>query len=165
MRRVPRVCAREREALKRLPRRERVRVWWRTRPLGVTFTVYLAVPCGCDCRVARVIEVLSAWNNGYYELEVTLDNGLTSTRPNRFGPVSMTPNNGLLPASELDLPGDGPYGFHRDGDGHWKRLCPGWRTHYQLVVCNRGPGPQRPGPAIRLGLNYNEGYPQEDILR
>ena len=37
------LTAREREALKRLPRRERLRVWWRMRPLGVTFTVYLAV--------------------------------------------------------------------------------------------------------------------------
>lgn len=35
--------AREREVLKQLPKRERLHAWWRTRPLGVTFTVYLAV--------------------------------------------------------------------------------------------------------------------------
>ena len=34
---------REREVLKQLPKRERLHAWWRTRPLGVTFTVYLAV--------------------------------------------------------------------------------------------------------------------------
>ena len=66
--------AREREALKRLPRRERLGAWWRTRPLGLTFTVYL----GAYLAVATVltlglIELLSTWNNGYYELEVTFE--------------------------------------------------------------------------------------------
>lgn len=111
--------AREREALKRLPRRERLHVWWRTRPLGVTFTVYLAVYL-VVATVASLglIEVLSAWNNGYYELEVTLDNGLTQRGPIDSGPYIYDPNTReLLPASELDLPGDGPYAvFIATGD-------------------------------------------------
>ncbi len=63
--------AREREALKQLPKRERLHAWWRTRPLGVTFTVYLAVYLAAATLLALgMVEVLSTWNNGYYELEV-----------------------------------------------------------------------------------------------
>lgn len=160
--------AREREALKRLPRRERLHVWWRTRPLGVTFTVYLAVYL-VVATVASLglIEVLSAWNNGYYELEVTLDNGLTQRGPIDSGPYIYDPNTReLLPASELDLPGDGPYAvFIATGDwGTGSDYVPdGGRTISSLYATV---GLVRSGQ-VQLydwGLNYNEGYPQEDIL-
>lgn len=160
--------AREREALKRLPRRERLHVWWRTRPLGVTFTVYLAVYL-VVATVASLglIEVLSAWNNGYYELEVTLDNGLTQRGPIDSGPYIYDPNTReLLPASELDLPGDGPYAvFIATGDwGTGSGYVPdGGRTIgslYATVDLVRSGQVQ-----LRdWGLNYNEGYPQEEIL-
>lgn len=160
--------AREREALKRLPRRERLHVWWRTRPLGVTFTVYLAVYL-VVATVASLglIEVLSAWNNGYYELEVTLDNGLTQRGPIDSGPYIYDPNTReLLPASELDLPGDGPYAvFIATGDwGTGSDYVPdGGRTISSLYATV---GLVRSGQ-VQLydwGLNYNERYPQEDIL-
>ena len=160
--------AREREALKRLPRRERLHVWWRMRPLGVTFTVYLAVYL-VVATVASLglIEVLSAWNNGYYELEVTLDNGLTQRGPIDSGPYIYDPNTReLLPASELDLPGDGPYAvFIATGDwGTGSDYVPdGGRTISSLYATV---GLVRSGQ-VQLydwGLNYNEGYPQEDIL-
>lgn len=160
--------AREREALKRLPRRERLHVWWRTRPLGVTFTVYLAVYL-VVATVASLglIEVLSAWNNGYYELEVTLDNGLTQRGPIDSGPYIYDPNTReLLPASELDLPGDGPYAvFIATGDwGTGSDYVPdGGRTIsslYATVDLVRSGQVQ----LYDWGLNYNEGYPQEDIL-
>lgn len=160
--------AREREALKRLPRRERLHVWWRTRPFGVTFTVYLAVYL-VVATVASLglIEVLSAWNNGYYELEVTLDNGLTQRGPIDSGPYIYDPNTReLLPASELDLPGDGPYAvFIATGDwGTGSDYVPdGGRTISSLYATV---GLVRSGQ-VQLydwGLNYNEGYPQEDIL-
>lgn len=159
---------REREALKQLPVRERVRVWWRTRPLGVTFTVYLAVYLAVATAASLgLIEVLSAWNNGYYELEVTLDNGLMQRGVVDSGPYIYDPNTReLLPASELDLPGDGPYAvFIATGD---------WETgsdympeegrasnvlHATLDMVRSG--------QVQLydwGLNYNEWYPQEDIL-
>lgn len=160
--------AREREALKRLPRRERLHVWWRTRPLGVTFTVYLAVYLVVATVASRgLIEVLSAWNNGYYELEVTLDNGLTQRGPIDSGPYIYDPNTReLLPASELDLPGDGPYAvFIATGDwGTGSDYVPdGGRTISSLYATV---GLVRSGQ-VQLydwGLNYNEGYPQEDIL-
>lgn len=160
--------AREREALKRLPRRERLHVWWRTRPLGVTFTVYLAVYLVVATVASRgLIEVLSAWNNGCYELEVTLDNGLTQRGPIDSGPYIYDPNTReLLPASELDLPGDGPYAvFIATGDwGTGSDYVPdGGRTISSLYATV---GLVRSGQ-VQLydwGLNYNEGYPQEDIL-
>ena len=160
--------ARDREALKRLPRRERLRVWWRMRPLGVTFTVYLAVYLAVATAASLgLIEVLSAWNNGYYELEVTLDNGLTQRGPIDSGPYIYDPNTReLLPASELDLPGDGPYAvFIATGD--WRTgsdyVPDGGRTISSLYATV---GLVRSGQ-VQLydwGLNYNEGYPQEDIL-
>lgn len=160
--------ARDREALKRLPRRERLRVWWRMRPLGVTFTVYLAVYLAVATAASLgLIEVLSAWNNGYYELEVTLDNGLTQRGPIDSGPYIYDPNTReLLPASELDLPGDGPYAvFIATGDwGTGSDYVPdGGRTISSLCATV---GLVRSGQ-VQLydwGLNYNEGYPQEDIL-
>lgn len=160
--------AREREALKRLPRRERLRVWWRMRPFGVTFTVYLAVYLAVATAASLgLIEVLSAWNNGYYELEVTLDNGLTQRGPIDSGPYIYDPNTReLLPASELDLPGDGPYAvFIATGDwGTGSDYVPdGGRTISSLYATV---GLVRSGQ-VQLydwGLNYNEGYPQEDIL-
>lgn len=160
--------ARDREALKRLPRRERLRVWWRMRPLGVTFTVYLAVYLAVATAASLgLIEVLSAWNNGYYELEVTLDNGLTQRGPIDSGPYIYDPNTReLLPASELDLPGDGPYAvFIATGDWGTGSDCvpDGGRTISSLYATV---GLVRSGQ-VQLydwGLNYNEGYPQEDIL-
>lgn len=160
--------ARDREALKRLPRRERLRVWWRMRPLGVTFTVYLAVYLAVATAASLgLIEVLSAWNNGYYELEVTLDNGLTQRGPIDSGPYIYDPNTReLLPASELDLPGDGPNAvFIATGDwGAGSDYVPdGGRTISSLYATV---GLVRSGQ-VQLydwGLNYNEGYPQEDIL-
>lgn len=160
--------ARDREALKRLPRRERLRVWWRMRPLGVTFTVYLAVYLAVATAASLgLIEVLSAWNDGYYELEVTLDNGLTQRGPIDSGPYIYDPNTReLLPASELDLPGDGPYAvFIATGDwGTGSDYVPdGGRTISSLYATV---GLVRSGQ-VQLydwGLNYNEGYPQEDIL-
>ena len=134
--------AREREALKRLPKRERLHAWWRTRPLGVTFTVYLAVYLAAATLLALgMVEVLSTWNNGYYELEVSLENGLTQRGTIDSGPYIYDPDAGeLLPASELDLPGDGPYAvFIATGDwaepeaGH----VPVMAVAYRLAVRDR----------------------------
>lgn len=160
--------AREREVLKQLPKRERLHAWWRTRPLGVTFTVYLAVYLAAATLLALgMVEVLSAWNNGYYELEVSLENGLTQRGTIDSGPYIYDPNAGeLLPASELDLLGDGPYAvFIATGDwGTGSGYVPdGGRTIgslYATVDLVRSGQVQ----LYDWGLNYNEGYPQEEIL-
>lgn len=160
--------AREREVLKQLPKRERPHAWWRTRPLGVTFTVYLAVYLAAATLLALgMVEVLSTWNNGYYELEVSLENGLTQRGTIDSGPYIYDPNAGeLLPASELDLPGDGPYAvFIATGDwGTGSGYVPdSGRTIgslYATVDLVRSGQVQ----LYDWGLNYNEGYPQEEIL-
>lgn len=160
--------ARDREALKRLPRRERLRVWWRMRPLGVTFTVYLAVYLAVATAASLgLIEVLSAWNNGYYELEVTLDNGLTQRGPIDSGPYIYDPNTReLLPASELDLPGDGPYAvFIATGDwGTGSDYVPDGGRAISSLYATVGLVRSGQVQLYDWGLNYNEGYPQEDIL-
>lgn len=146
----------------------RLRAWWRTRPLGVTFTVYLAVYLAVATALALgMVEVLSTWNNGYYELEVSLENGLTQRGTIDSGPYIYDPNAGeLLPASELDLPGDGPYAvFIATGDwGTGSGYVPdGGRTIsslYATVDLVRSGQVQ----LYDWGLNYNEGYPQEEIL-
>ena len=146
----------------------RLRAWWRTRPLGVTFTVYLAVYLAVATALALgMVEVLSTWNNGYYELEVSLENGLTQRGTIDSGPYIYDPNAGeLLPASELDLPGDGPYAvFIATGDwGTGSDYVPdGGRTIsslYATVDLVRGGQVQ----LYDWGLNYNEGYPQEEVL-
>lgn len=160
--------AREREALKQLPRRERLRAWWCTRPLGVTFTVYLTVYLAVATALAlSMIEALAAWNNGYYELEVRLDNGSIQRGVIDSGPYIYDPNAGeLLPASELALPGDGPYAvFIATGDwGTGSDYVPdGGRTIsslYATVDLVRSGQVQ----LYDWGLNYNEGYPQEEVL-
>ncbi len=151
-----------------MPRRERLGAWWRTRPLGVTFTVYLAVYLAVATVVAlSMVEVLAAWNNGYYEFEVRLDNGSTQRGAIDSGPYIYDPNTSeLLPASELDLPGDGPYAvFIATGDwGTGSDYVPdGGRTIsslYATVDLVRSGQVQ----LYDWGLNYNEGYPQEEIL-
>lgn len=159
---------RERASLKRLPRGERLRAWWGTRPLGVTFTVYLAAYLAVATVLALgMVEALSAWNNGYYELEVSLDNGLTERGVIDSGPYIYDPNSReLLPASELDLPGDGPYAvFIATGDwGTGSDYVPdGGRTTsslYATVDLVRSGRVQ----LYDWGLNYNEGYPQDEVL-
>ena len=151
-----------------MPRRERAGAWWRTRPLGVTFTVYLAVYLAVATVLAlSMVEVLAAWNNGYYESEVRLDNGSTQRGAIDSGPYIYDPNTSeLLPASELDLPGDGPYAvFIATGDwGTGSDYVPdGGRTIsslYATVDLVRSGQVQ----LYDWGLNYNEGYPQEEIL-
>lgn len=168
VRRAERREAREREVLRRLPRRERLQVWWRTRPLGMTFTVYLAAYLVVATALALgMVEVLSTWNNGYYELEVRLDSGLTQRGVIDSGPYIYDPNaRELLPASELYLPGDGPYAvFIATGD--WGAgddyVADGGHSaeplHATIDLVRSG--------KVQLydwGLNYNEGYPQEEIL-
>lgn len=169
-RRAERRAAREleREQLKRLPRKERLRTWWSLRPLGVIFTAYLVAYLVVATVLAlSAIEVLAAWNNGYYEIEVTLDNGLTEHGVIDSGPYIYDPTSQqLLPASELNLPGDGPYAvFIATGDwGTGSDYVPeGGRTIstlYATVDMVRSGQVQ----LYDWGLNYNEGYPQEEIL-
>lgn len=160
--------ARERAALRGLPRRERLRVWWRTRPLGVIFTVYLTGYLAVATTLTlAVVELLSTWNNGYYEVEVTLAGGRVRRGVVDSGPYIYDPDSRqLLPASELDLPGDGALavfmatgerGVERDYAPEGSRVDGGLYATIDMVRSGQ----------IRLydwGLNYNDWYSQEEVL-
>lgn len=161
--------AREREALKRLPRRERVRVWWRTRPLGVTFTVYLAVYLAVATVLATLgISLFAGLNDEYfYKVEIEIGNGLTERGVVDSGPYIYDAEAGeLLPAAELALPGDEPYAVFiatgaRGTDG---ASVPSDDVPVDMVTATTDM--VRDGK-VRLydwGLNYNEWYPQEEVL-
>lgn len=161
--------AREREALKRLPRRERVRVWWRTRPLGVTFTVYLAVYLAVATALATLgISLFAGLNDEYfYKVEIEIGNGLTQRGVVDSGPYIYDAEAGeLLPAAELALPGDEPYAVFiatgaRGTDG---ASVPSDDVPVDMVTATTDM--VRDGK-VRLydwGLNYNEWYPQEEVL-
>lgn len=161
--------AREREALKWLPRRERVRVWWRTRPLGVTFTVYLAVYLAVATALATLgISLFAGLNDEYfYKVEIEIGNGLTQRGVVDSGPYIYDAEAGeLLPAAELALPGDEPYAVFiatgaRGTDG---ASVPSDDVPVDMVTATTDM--VRDGK-VRLydwGLNYNEWYPQEEVL-
>lgn len=164
--------AREREALKQLPRRERLRAWWCTRPLGVTFTVYLAVYLAVATALALAgADVFATWNNSYYyELEVDAGHGLMRRGVVDGGPyIYDATTDRLLPAAELDLPDAGALAVFiatgaRDeiGAGGSEEDWPDEtvRTVYATMDLLRE-------GKIRLydwGLNFNECYPQEEVL-
>lgn len=164
--------AREREALKQLPKRERLHAWWRTRPLGVTFTVYLAVYLAVATVLALAgADVFATWNNSYYyELEVDAGHGLMRRGVVDGGPyIYDATTDRLLPAAELDLPDAGALAVFiatgaRDEIGaggseeDWSDETV--RTVYATMDLLRE-------GKIRLydwGLNFNEWYPQEEVL-
>lgn len=164
--------AREREALKQLPKRERLHAWWRTRPLGVTFTVYLAVYLAVATVLALAgADVFATWNNSYYyELEVDAGHGLMRRGVVDGGPyIYDATTDRLLPAAELDLPDAGALAVFiatgaRDeigaggSEADWSDETV--RTVYATMDLLRE-------GKIRLydwGLNFNEWYPQEEVL-
>ena len=162
----------EREALKRLPRRERLRVWWRARPLGVTFTVYLAAYLVVATALALAgADVFATWNNGYYyELEVDAGNGLVRRGMVDGGPyIYDAESDQLLPAAELDLPDSGALAVFiaagargETGAGtsedDWSEETV--RTIYATTDLLREGKIQ----LYDWGLNYNDWYPQEEVL-
>ena len=164
--------AREREALKQLPKRERLHAWWRTRPLGVTFTVYLAVYLAVATALALAgADVFATWNNSYYyELEVDAGHGLMRRGVVDGGPyIYDATTDRLLPAAELDLPDAGALAVFiatgaRDEIGaggseeDWSDETV--RTVYATMDLLR----EGKVKLYDWGLNYNDWYPQEEVL-
>ena len=146
-----------------------MRVWWRTRPLGVTFTVYLAVYLAVATVLATLgISLFAGLNDEYfYKVEIEIGNGLTQRGVVDSGPYIYDAEAGeLLPAAELALPGDEPYAVFiatgaRGTDG---ASVPSDDVPVDMVTATTDM--VRDGK-VRLydwGLNYNEWYPQEEVL-
>lgn len=159
----------EREALKRLPPRERACAWWWTRPLGVTFTVYLAAYLAVATAVSMMgMSFFSAVNDEYYyKVEVEVGAGDTRRCVVDGGPyIYDAQSDELLPAAEIDLPGDNPYAVF---------IATGVRGSAGVNVSTEDDAADevkatsemvREGK-IRLhdwGLNYNDWRPQEEVL-
>ena len=159
---------REREALRGLPRRERWRAWWRTRPLGVTFTLYLCMYLTVATVVAVVaVDPLVAWRDSIYELEVSVGNGLVEHGEVDSGPYIYDPaSQELLPAAELDVPGSEPLAVFIATAGQEAPSSRPSEVEDEPSTVNATLDLVRSGQ-VRLydwGLNYNEWYPQEEIL-
>lgn len=146
-----------------------MRVWWRTRPLGVTFTVYLVVYLAVATALATLgISLFAGLNDEYfYKVEIEIGNGLTQRGVVDSGPYIYDAEAGeLLPAAELALPGDEPYAVFiatgaRGTDG---ASVPSDDVPVDMVTATTDM--VRDGK-VRLydwGLNYNEWYPQEEVL-
>lgn len=146
-----------------------MRVWWRTRPLGVTFTVYLAVYLAVATALATLgISLFAGLNDEYfYKVEIEIGNGLTQRGVVDSGPYIYDAEAvELLPAAELALPGDEPYAVFiatgaRGTDG---ASVPSDDVPVDMVTATTDM--VRDGK-VRLydwGLNYNEWYPQEEVL-
>lgn len=146
-----------------------MRVWWRTRPLGVTFTVYLAVYLAVATALATLgISLFAGLNDEYfYKVEIEIGNGLTQRGVVDSGPYIYDAEAGeLLPAAELALPGDEPYAvFIATGArGTDRASVPSDDVPVDMVTATTDM--VRDGK-VRLydwGLNYNEWYPQEEVL-
>lgn len=160
---------RECEALKRLPRRERLHVWWCTRPLGVTFTVYLAVYLAVATVLTTFgINFFAELNDEFfYKVEIEAGNGLARRGAVDGGPYIYDAEAGeLLPAAELDLPGDGPYAVFiatgvRGSDGAG---VPSDDAPTDVILATTDMVRDGRVHLYDWGLNYNEWYPQEEVL-
>lgn len=142
------------------------------RPLGVTFTVYLAVYLAVATALALAgADVFATWNNSYYyELEVDAGHGLMRRGVVDGGPyIYDATTDRLLPAAELDLPDAGALAVFiatgaRDEIGaggseeDWSDETV--RTVYATMDLLR----EGKVKLYDWGLNYNDWYPQEEVL-
>lgn len=134
----------------------------------MTFAVYLGVYLAVATVLALgLIELLSTWSNGYHELEVTFENGLTQRGVVDSGPYIYDPvARELVPASELDLPGDSPFavfiatGDWEAGDDYAPEGADAASVIHATVDMVRNGQVQ----LYDWGLNYNDWYPQEEVL-
>lgn len=157
---------REREALRRMPRRERLRAWWRTRPLGLVFASYLAAYLAAATFVALTgIELLSGFFDDYfYKVELEVGDGATRSGVVDSGPYIYNSETGeLLRAAELDLPDGEPYAVFIAANASGAADVRNGETDDTIAATTEM---VRDGQ-VRLydwGLNYNEWYPQEEVL-
>ncbi len=156
-----------------LPARDRLDVWWRTRPLGTTFTVYLVVYLASATALALagtdIFDTLSSDHNNQIEFEVG-NNSLMRRVSVDGGPyIYDVESDQLLPAAELDLPESGPLAVFIATGGSGENSPDGFeddRADEAVYTLYATTELLREGK-IKLydwGLNYNDWYPQEEIL-
>lgn len=150
-------------------RMERLRAWWSSRPLGMTFAVYLAsylvVATALTMLVIRIFDRSDFIQ--YYEVEIEDQNGRVSYVAVDSGPYIYDEDaDELVPAAEIDVPGDSPYAVFVRVD---QRNVPAYTKddptdRYQEVYATLEMLESGKVELFDWGMNYNEDYPQEDVL-
>lgn len=89
----------------------RLRRWWRARPLGTVFVAYLAgYLVLATAGTALVLNVVDGFQSEYYTVELDVGGGNLARASIETGPyIYDVATDELIPATELDLPGDNPY--------------------------------------------------------
>lgn len=134
----------------------------------MTFTLYLCVYLAVATLLAvAAVDSLVEWRDGIYELEVSVGNGLVEHGEVDSGPYIYDPvSQELLPAAELDVPGGEPLAVFIATAGQGASSSRPPEGESELATVNATLDLVRSGQ-VRLydwGLNYNEWYPQEEIL-
>lgn len=95
----------------RPPVLDRLRRWWRARPLGTVFVAYLAgYLVLATAGTALVLNVVDGLQSEYYTVELDVGGGGLARASIETGPyIYDAATDELIPATELDLPGDNPY--------------------------------------------------------
>lgn len=148
---------------------KRLRAWWSSRPLGVTFTVYLA--SYLVVATALTMTVIGIFDRSdfiqYYEVEIEDQGGRVAHAAVDSGPYIYDENaNELVPATEIDVPGDNPYAVFVSVD---QQSVPAYTQEgpsdrYREVYATLEMLESGQVELYDWGLNYNDEYPQEDVL-
>ena len=89
----------------------RAKSWWRCRPLGTVFVVYLASYLAiATAGTAAILTFVDARQSIYMTVEVDAGSGEPQRAIVESGPyIYDEAADELIPATEIDLPGDNPY--------------------------------------------------------
>lgn len=148
--------------------RARVARWWRTRPLGVTFGVYLAVYL--VVATALTFTAVNAFDSEdmyrRYTIEVALSDGSTVRGVPDSGPYIYNPTTGeLLPATEIMVPGESSYAVFASFDADAVPASrPAEDEDYREVYATADALRRGQVELFDWGLNYNESYAMTEIL-
>lgn len=152
-----------------LSRTERLRAWWASCPLGVTFTVYLAVYL--VVATALTLVVIGIFDRSdyiqYYEVEIEGQGGSVMRAPVDSGPYIYDADlDQLVPATAIDVPGTNPYAVFVGLD---EQRVPAYTPDgpddtYREAYATMEMLESGQIALFDWGLNYNEEYPQEDVL-
>ena len=148
--------------------RARAAHWWRTRPLGVTFGVYLVVYL--VVATALTFTAINAFDSEgmyrRYTIEVALSDGSTVRGVPDSGPYIYNPTTGeLLPATEIMVPGESSYAVFASFDADAVPASrPAEDEDYREVYATADALRRGQVELFDWGLNYNESYAMTEIL-
>lgn len=157
--------------------RGRASGWWRRRPLGTVFVTYLiGYLVLATAGTAVVLNVVDARQSAYYTVEVEAAGGRLVRASVETGPyIYNASTDELLPATEMDLPGDNPYavfvGVEHDIEPDRSGMDPDEAAALEddeYPEVNATMADVRSGVVDLcdwgLNFNYDPGFTSEDVL-